>query len=368
MYQILPKKLRGDLSARHPPGRLPAGVFAPGCPARGRAGGAVESDRRRRRRPGPAAAGREGLGGREGDAGGPGQLHRPGREREGPVPQHPHCPGPPRGPVQLIREGQVMDHDMRYRGLVSLGRNGSVTEVVIARLTARHDGTYDIRDRDGNLVSSTSLQVIDKAGKWRAVLKSITVPSGMFVSLAGFILFMKRYPNCSLSQILTGLRANHTPPANPPRINIQDYSQPSPQPSAFYSHSVQPGTPSKWSPRASPTHMGYTPVMVETGAQLSPVGVRAENQEADRLAGGSSAAHDSTAEDPSNETARKISFSMPGASDCLHSSEDCVQFQIKKEGDKERWSTAKEYFSTMPLDVDTSESCSVYTSDKLNFL
>ncbi|XP_078145139.1 uncharacterized protein LOC139914078 [Centroberyx gerrardi] len=280
----------------------------------------------------------------------------------------PFDPRPPRGPVQLIREGQVMDHDMRYRGLVSLGRNGSVTEVVIARLTARHDGTYDIRDRDGNLVSSTSLQVIDKAGKWRAVLKSITVPSGMFVSLAGFILFMKRYPNCSLSQILTGLRANHTPPANPPRINIQDYSQPSPQPSAFYSHSVQPGTPSKWSPRASPTHMGYTPVMVETGAQLSPVGVRSENQEADRLAAGSSAAHDSTAEDPSNETARKISFSMPGASDCLHSSEDCVQFQIKKEGDKERWSTAKEYFSTMPLDVDTSESCSVYTSDKLNFL
>lgn len=161
---------------------------------------------------------------------------------------------PPRGPVQLIREGQITDHDMRYRGLISLGRNGSINEVVIVRLTSRHDGVYEIRDGDGNLVSSTLLQVIEKRSRWRALLKSITVPSGMFVSLAGFILFMKRYPNCSLSQILAGLRANRTPPANPPRVNIQDYSQPSPQPSGF-SHSQQPGTPRKWTPRASPTHI-----------------------------------------------------------------------------------------------------------------
>lgn len=59
---------------------------------------------------------------------------------------------------------------------------------------------------------------------------------------------------------------------------------------------------------------------------------------------------------------------MPGASDCLHSSEECVQFQIKKDGDKERWSKSKEFFTTLPLDTDTSESSSVYTSDKLNFL
>lgn len=61
-----------------------------------------------------------------------------------------------------MREGQITDHDMRYRGLVSLGRNGSVNEVVIARLTSRHDGVYEVKDRDGNLVSSTSLQVIGK--------------------------------------------------------------------------------------------------------------------------------------------------------------------------------------------------------------
>ncbi|KAM8732282.1 uncharacterized protein AB9X84_024366 isoform 1-T1 [Acanthopagrus schlegelii] len=270
----------------------------------------------------------------------------------------PFDPKPPRGPVQLIREGQVTDHDMRYRGLVSLGRNGTINEVVIARLTSRHNGVYEIRDGDGNLVSSTFLHVLEKGGRWRALLKSITVPSGMFVSLAGFILFMKRYPNCSLTQIIAGLRANRTPPANPPRVNIQDYSQPSPQPSGFYGHSQQPGTPRKWTPRASPTHSGYSPVMIG-----SP---RAQNQEAHRSAAGSSPCHHSTPErGTTNEEERRISFAVPGVSDCLHSSEDCVQFQIKK--DNERRRESQQYFSTLPLDTDTSESCSVYTSEKLNF-
>ncbi|XP_050928242.1 uncharacterized protein LOC108899260 isoform X2 [Lates calcarifer] len=273
----------------------------------------------------------------------------------------PFDPKPPRGPVQLIREGQITDHDMRYRGLISLGRNGTVNEVVIARLTSRHNGLYEIRDGDGNLVSSTILQVIEKGARWRALLKSITVPSGMFVSLAGFILFMKRYPNCSLSQIIAGLRANRTPPANPPRVNIQDYSRPNPEPSGYYSHSQQPGTPRKWTPRASPTHTGYAPVMIGTP--------RAENQGTNILMAGSSPSRNATTEpDTSSEEERRISFPVPGVSDCLHSSEDCVQFQIKKDGDKERWSKSQEYFSTLPLEADTSESCSVYTSEKLNFL
>ncbi|KAF0039384.1 hypothetical protein F2P81_007619 [Scophthalmus maximus] len=171
-------------------------------------------------------------------------------------------PKPPHGAVHLIRDGQITDYDMRYRGLISLGRKGTTNEVVIARLTSRHDGVYEIRDGNGNLVSSTLLQVIEKGPRWRSFLKSITVPSGMFVSLAGFIFFMRRYPNCSLSKIIAGLRVNRTPPANPPRVNIQDYSQPVSEPSEYNSHSQQPGPPTKWSPRASPTHSGYTPVTV----------------------------------------------------------------------------------------------------------
>ncbi|XP_074503695.1 uncharacterized protein LOC141774769 isoform X1 [Sebastes fasciatus] len=282
----------------------------------------------------------------------------------------PFDPKPPRGPVQLLREGHVTDHDLRYRGLVSLGRNGTVNEVIIVRLTSRHDGVYEVRDVVGNLVSSTWLQVIEKGGRWRSLLKSITVPSGMFVSLAGFILFMKRYPNCSVSQIIASIRANRTPPANPPRVNIQDYSQPSPQPSGFYSHSQQPGTPRKFTPRTSPTHNSYSPVMAGTP--------RADNQEAYRSAAQSSPRHNLTTErdtshhnnnnDEAEEEERRISFSVPGASDCLHSSEDCVQFQIKKDGNIEKWSKSQGCFSTLPLDRDTSDSCSVYTSEKLNFL
>ncbi|XP_068182295.1 uncharacterized protein [Antennarius striatus] len=265
---------------------------------------------------------------------------------------------PPRGSVQLIREGHITDHDIRYRGLISLGRNGTVNEVVIGRLTSRHDGLYEIKDGNGNLVSSTTLHVIERGGRWRALLKSITVPSGMFVSLAGFILFMKRYPYCSLSQIIGGLRGNRAPPANPPRVNIQDYSQP--QPSGFYSHSQQPGTPRKWTQRPSPSHSAYSPVMVGTP--------RSQNQEVHRSAAANSPSHNSTAEDTTNEKDRMISFSVPGASDCLHSSEDCVQFQIKKNGGKERGNKSQQYLSTLPLDTDTSESTSVYTSEKLNFL
>lgn len=72
-------------------------------------------------------------------------------------------PDDPKPHVQLIRDGHITNSDMRYRSLISIGRNGSIDEVVIVRLTLRHDGVYEIRDRDGNLVSSTTLQVIGES-------------------------------------------------------------------------------------------------------------------------------------------------------------------------------------------------------------
>ncbi|XP_015235703.1 PREDICTED: uncharacterized protein LOC107088197 isoform X2 [Cyprinodon variegatus] len=274
----------------------------------------------------------------------------------------PFDPKPPRGPIQLLREGQIMEHDLAYGFIISVIRNGSIYEVVITRLASRHDGLYEIRDGDGNVVSSTYLHMIEKKATWRALFKSISVPSGMFVSLAGFILFMKRYPNCSLSQIITGIRTNRAPPANPPRVNIQEYSHPRPEPPAYYNPCEQPQTPRKWTPRASPIHTGYNPV-----GSGSP---RAENQEVQRQAAGSSSSrHNLIPElDNSNEEEERISFSMPGTSDCLHSSEDCVQFQIKTEKEEDGPSKSKDFFSTLPLEEDTSASCSVYTSKKLDFL
>ncbi|XP_072251902.1 uncharacterized protein [Leuresthes tenuis] len=265
-------------------------------------------------------------------------------------------PRPPRGPVQLIHEGQITDHDLRYRGIISLIRNGSIHQVVITRLTSRHDGLYEVKDENGNLVSSTHLHIIERrGGSWRALFKSVTVPSGMFLSLTGLFLFLKYY-----QRITNCIRTNRTPSVNPPRVNIQDYSH-SPPPSTAYScHSEQPGTPRKWTPRASPGHTGYTPVRTGTP--------RAENQEVQRLRAGSSPPHNLTTEGVSNEEVDRTSFPVPGASDCLHSSEDCVQFQIKKGGDEQRRSKPHDFFSTLPLSTDTADSCSVYTSKKLDFL
>ncbi|KAG7517874.1 hypothetical protein JOB18_018627 [Solea senegalensis] len=264
-------------------------------------------------------------------------------------------PKPPSGTVHLINGGQIMEENMQ----ISLGRNGTTNEIIIAKLTSVHDGIYEIRDIKGNLVSSTILQVTGskRVDKWRAIFKSISVPSGMFVSLTGLFLFLKHYPRCSLSQVIAGIRANPTPPANPLRVNIQDYSQPVSGPSGFYSHTQQPGTPRKWTPRASPTHTGYIPVSVGTP--------KTKNQ-TDRLAAGNSPHRNSTTEDIANEEDRRISFPVPGASDCLHSSEDCVQFQIKKDAHKERSNKSQEYFSILPLDTNTSDTCSVYISEKLD--
>ncbi|KAJ8015742.1 hypothetical protein DPEC_G00029310 [Dallia pectoralis] len=271
-----------------------------------------------------------------------------------------------RTPGQLIRAGLVLEQDPRFWGLVSIERNGTVNEAVITRLSAKHDGMYEIRDQDGNLVSSTLLHVVDKMARWRTVLKSISVPSGMFVTMAGFILFMKRYPNCSLSMIINGLRGHNTPAANPPRV--QEYSQPRPQTSAFYGHSQQIGIPKSWSP--SPVISGYTPVVdripfvLDAGTQSSPVQIQTErHQETERVEGPIS--HTLITEEPSGRE-RGISFSVSGPSDCLHLSDACYQFQIKKPADKE--SRSRDYFPTLPLDTDTSGTCSVYTSDKLNFL
>jgi hypothetical protein len=63
---------------------------------------------------------------------------------------------------------------------------------------------------------------------------------------------------------------------------------------------------------------------------------------------------------------RNNSFSVLWASDCLHSSEDCVQFQSKR--DKDRGGKGKADFSALPLDRDNTADSTVYTSDKLNFL
>lgn len=96
---------------------------------------------------------------------------------------------PPSDPIQLIREGKIIDHDVRYRGHVFLGMNGTTHVVIIERLTSVHDGVYEIRDGDGNLVSSTSVHVIGES--WH-ISVSITFLISIQVSLLHHSLFLIR--------------------------------------------------------------------------------------------------------------------------------------------------------------------------------
>ncbi|TNM98759.1 hypothetical protein fugu_013323 [Takifugu bimaculatus] len=177
-------------------------------------------------------------------------------------------PGPYYGPVQLIREGKITDSDLRYKGLISFRVDGSKKEVVIVSLTPGHSGVYEIRDKDGNLVSSTVLQVGEKQNKWKSFYNSISASSGVIVAMTGFILFVKRYPASTIAQLRARFRRRRKPVVNPPRVNI------------------------------------HGPVKVDTP--------KAQNQELKRL----------TASDSS----------VPEY--CLHSSEDCIQFPVKKDTSK----------------------------------
>lgn len=89
MHQVLLQTLRRKLWAPHPWKWLLTGVFSP----RGHGSCAVEpvGCRDQQYGPGSAAAGREGVGGREGDTSGPGQLHYERWPGEGLVPLQPHC-------------------------------------------------------------------------------------------------------------------------------------------------------------------------------------------------------------------------------------------------------------------------------------
>lgn len=72
-------------------------------------------------------------------------------------------PRPHQGPALLIHEGKILNSDLRYRGLISFRGNGSNKEVVIESLNLGHRGLYEIRDEEGNLVSSTMLEVFGES-------------------------------------------------------------------------------------------------------------------------------------------------------------------------------------------------------------
>lgn len=154
------------------------------------------------------------------------------------------------GPVQLIREGKITDSDLRYRGLISFRADGSKKKVVIVSLNPGHSGVYELRDKDGNLVSSTVLQVggesqdllkcsqctmkfcapftkkhifvisTEKDTAWKSSYNFLSALSGVCLAMTGFILFVKRYPSSTISKLRARFRRRRKPVVNPPRVNI----------------------------------------------------------------------------------------------------------------------------------------------------
>ncbi|KAL2088271.1 hypothetical protein ACEWY4_015170 [Coilia grayii] len=259
-----------------------------------------------------------------------------------------------RSPSVLLRDGQIVEEGVWQSGRLSVEWNSTATYFVVAALGEKDSGTYEVRDAQGNLVSTDIVRVVHKHMRWRAVIKSISVPSGMFASLAGFILFLKRYRS-SKSTMRSGMRERRdaTTVSVPPTIHIEDYSEPSL--TQYTSSPYKVRTSQQRS--SSPSHSVGSPVVqrVQTHTD-SPEPARSREQ----LDTGPNQSLLSEAP----EGVRKTSFSLSGASDCLHSSDHCAQFEIVRDSRKD--AGRMDYFYTLPLDTDASTICSVYTSDKLN--
>ncbi|KAL4641722.1 hypothetical protein GN956_G10411 [Arapaima gigas] len=257
--------------------------------------------------------------------------------------------------ILLVRDGQVVTKDARYKGQLTLAQVDDANEIVIAQLRLEDSGVYEIQDREGNLVSSTWLEVVKKP-KWKVNFKSIAAPLSGFGFVALIIYFKKKYPSCNLKN----RNAQRNP--NTTSFNPHVYSE-----ANSYPHTPslpgQPqwsGAPANWS--SGSINAGYTPV-------VSGVYGPSATTETEEESGGRSETTTTSliSHTEGLERERKISVPLPLNSDCLHSSEACAQFQIEK-NEKEPGNEGKEYFSSLPLNTDTSQSCSVYTSDKLSFL
>ncbi|XP_026886285.2 uncharacterized protein LOC113590371 [Electrophorus electricus] len=269
----------------------------------------------------------------------------------------------PTTPSVVFRDGGIVDSESHYRGRLSLLRNDTGVYVVISALSGKDDGIYELWDAKGNLVSRTVITVKERNTKWRGVIKSISVPSGMFATLAGFILFMKRYPRCSVTNILSGLRDRHcSTRANSGTLQSQDYRHDT----AYFSDSSY-GSRASVKRNSSPSYSGYLSIIDNTeNKSPSPLRMGYIDEEART----DSAGNHEEEMIKEHDLEKKISVSVPGDSNWLKPSDVCIQFDIgRKEGRgvEKNEEEHQDYFSILPLNTDTSHLCSVYTSEKLSF-
>ncbi|XP_023653185.1 uncharacterized protein [Paramormyrops kingsleyae] len=221
--------------------------------------------------------------------------------------------------VLLVRGGEVVATAERYRWQLMPARVGQSDEIVIEQLRLDNTGVYEVRDTEGNLVSSTWLEVVKKP-KWRANFKSVAAPLCGLGFMAVIVLLKKKYPSWSR-----------------PSRNTQRNASVTPFGAHLYSEDITPAAKTACTP----------------STETEPLVDRAQTDPANNIL-----------QTRGMEGERKASITFPLSSDCLRSSEPYVQFQIKKTG---KFTHGKEYLSLLPLSTNTSDCCSVYTSDKLSF-
>ncbi|XP_018610434.1 uncharacterized protein LOC108935927 isoform X2 [Scleropages formosus] len=231
---------------------------------------------------------------------------------------------------------------------------------ILEGVTQADQGNYTLRDGSRQLLSTVRLNVGEKP-KWKANFKSIAAPLSGFGFVALIIYFKKKYSSWNMKN--RNAQRNQNMTAFSPHVYNEAYSHPNPE--------SLPGQPQWSEPLVNwsngSMNAAYTPVL--SGAYGPPAATEVEEESASRSETGTTTLVSRTEETERERTTTTMttSITLPVNSDCLHSSDSCAQFQIEKE-EKEPGKEGKEYFSALPLNTDTSQSCSVYTSDKLNFL
>ncbi|KAJ8269384.1 hypothetical protein COCON_G00119910 [Conger conger] len=231
------------------------------------------------------------------------------------------------GKQQLVRNGRVLLPKYEYRLTVEEDR------MEIDELGSSDSGIYQIVDADGNVVYFAEVTV-----EGPTYFK--------YLPLLGFLIFgvimcfcmkkicCKKSAQAPAQPVVYGEVSSSTNPLNP--------SVPS-QPQWSGTHANVPSQPkSNWKP--GPSTEPYFALM-SSASRPSPATKRASShvtQEAEGM--------DATPP------------SFPISSDILRSSDAGIQFDIGKSRN------TGNYFSTLPLNTDSTEIGSVYNSDKLNFL
>ncbi|KAG7462044.1 hypothetical protein MATL_G00198330 [Megalops atlanticus] len=253
----------------------------------------------------------------------------------------------------LVRNGIVEEDQEEFWARTSVESG----EIIIENVKPSDSGDYEIQDKRRNVISVTTLEVEPPPhSKYLPLIALVGVVVLLCICIKRRCCRKKPVQTCAQGQ-----------PAAYGEVSA-------------YAHPVPPSVPSQpqWSGmqtnvNPSPASGRYTPVKGNT-PRPSPAAGRRPWEEAagsrpTEVDGGTpkppTSARMQTPQDPPSVSAQESEGfypSFPINKDCLRSSDAGIQFEFWKGHQSD------DDFSTLPLNEDTSQKCSVYASDKLNFL